>query len=164
MLKLAHTLHELSFSALMGVYLEGNLLKTGGSYGPGLLEAEQEFYDYLRQVFFPTPGAVYAVWERGGNYTAALRLEPYRDGLLLEGLETAPELRRRGYANALVEAVLREFSGCRIYSHVAKSNVPSRNLHEKLGFRKVADHAVYINGSVNTRCVTYLWKNSTGRE
>lgn len=161
MLKIAYKLHQLSFSGLMEVYLEGNLEKAGSERGEALLLAEQAFYDYLSQVFFPTPGALYAIWEEKGRYTAALRLEPYRDGLLLEGLETAPDLRRRGYARNLLEAVLRRFSDKPIYSHVAKSNRPSLLLHQSLGFRKIADQAAYIDGSVNNRCVTCLWKKDT---
>ena len=67
--------------------------------------AEEEFYRYLSQVFFKTPGAICAVWEESGRYVSALRLEPYRDGLLLEALDSQTKLRRRGYAGGLIEAV-----------------------------------------------------------
>ena len=157
MLKIATKLNQLSFSGLMEVYLEGNLRNAGHSRGEALLRAEQDFYDYLSQVFFRTPGAVCAIWEEKGRYAAALRLEPYRDGLLLEALETAPDLRRRGFARALVKAVQEKYPDTVIYSHVAKDNTPSICFHQCLGFRKIADHAVYIDGSVNDRCATFLW-------
>lgn len=157
MLKLATKLHQLSFSRLMEVYLERNLEQSGSDRGAGLLCAEQAFYDYLSQVFFSTAGAVCAVWETEGVYAAALRLEPYRDGLLLEGLETAPALRRKGYAKSLVSAVQREYPQCKIYSHVRRDNTASLHLHKVLGFRVISHSAHYIDGSVDDRCVTLCW-------
>ena len=112
------------------------------------MQAEQDFYQYLREVFFPTAGAVYAVWEENGTYITALRLEPYRDGLLLTALETAPEYRRRGYAQKLIEAVLEELPGEKLYSHVSKTNAASLRTHISCGFQKILDHAAYLDGSV----------------
>ena len=103
MLIIAKSFKELSFSKLMEVYLEGNL-ENGNELWPELSEgeqliyAEQEFYQYLTKVFFPTHQAVYAIWEEKGKYVSALRLEPFKDGLLIEALETAPEERQKGYA------------------------------------------------------------------
>ena len=73
MLKIAKTMKELSFSALMEVYLEGNRENGKDSYpeepeGSQLMLAEQDFYNYLTQVFFPTEGAVYLIWEEQGRY------------------------------------------------------------------------------------------------
>ena len=153
MLYIAHTLRELDFSRLMEIYMEGNLEKTQD--GLTLLEAEQDFYQYLRQVFFRTPGARYFVWTEGGRYRSALRLEPYRDGWLLEALETAPDHRRKGYGRALVEAVLALPGYERIYSHIHRENFPSLRLHESCGFQKILDYGVYIDGSVNRYTLTY---------
>ena len=144
----------------MEVYRQSNLERSRNRQGGALLEAEQDFYDYLSRVFFRTPGAVYALWEGEGSYASALRLEPYKDGLILSALETAPHLRRRGYGKLLVDAVLSQFPREKIYSHIAKDNVASRNLHEALGFRKISDHALYLDGSSDHRCDTYLWKNT----
>ena len=89
MLIIAHKLHEFTFGKLMEVYAEGNL-ENGQDLWPDETEsrqnalAEQEFYNYLQQVFFRTNGAQYLVWEENGRYVSALRLEPYQDGLLLE--------------------------------------------------------------------------------
>lgn len=118
--------------------------------------AEQDFYQYLREVFFPVPGAVYCIWQEENAYVSALRLEPYRDGLLLEALETAPGERRRGYAEALIRAVLERFAPTKIYSHVGKRNYPSLKTHEKCGFRRALDYAVYVDGSVNRHCCTLV--------
>lgn len=151
MLYLAKSLQQLRFGDLMEVYIEGNLEKASET---SLLQAEQDFYQYLRDCFFPTDGAVYAVWVEGNEYISALRLEPYKDGLLLEALETAPKHRRKGYAAKLMEEVLVEFSDQKIYSHVSKRNTASLAAHEKCGFRKISDSATYIDGSVNERAVT----------
>lgn len=158
MLCLADKLSKLTFSQLMAVYAEGNR-ENAEEFWPDLsenerlLRAEEAFYQYLKESFFKTPGAVYALWLQGGEYMAALRLEPYEDGLLLEALETHPEYRNRGFASDLLTAVLEKFPG-KIYSHVGKRNTPSLRVHQKCGFRTIKDYAVYIDGSVNTNAWT----------
>lgn len=162
MLIQAHRLHQLSFSKLMEVYRESNLKKTASGGDFSLLEEEQRFYDYLTRIFFRTPGAVYAIWEEGGRYACAARLEPYRDGLLLAGLETAPALRGRGYARTLLSSVQSALpEGTLVYSHVHKENRISMNLHTQMGFRCVSESAVYIDGSADSRCRTLLWTKNT---
>ena len=105
----AKSLRDISFGKLMEVYAEGNL-ENGRDLWPDEPEgrqialAEQEFYQYLQQVFFRTKDARYLILEGNNRYISALRLEPYQDGLLLEALETAPEFRRKGYGEALVRA------------------------------------------------------------
>lgn len=162
MLILARSLRELSFRGLMDIYIEGNQ-ENGEELWPGLstneqvLRAEQDFYQYLRENFFTVPGAVYAVWEESGRYISALRLEPYKDGLLLEALETVPELRRQGYAEKLIRAVQARCGGTKIYSHVGKWNEASLGAHKKCGFRRILSYAAYIDGSVNNRSCTMVY-------
>lgn len=159
MLILAKKMGDISFGRLMEVYRE-SCRENGAEFWPRetserqIALAEQDFYDYLAGSFFRTEGAVYAIWEESGQYVSALRLEPYRDGLLLEALETATEFRRRGHAKELIEAVLGRYAGTRIYSHVGKRNVPSLKTHEACGFRRILEYAVYIDGSVNDRSCT----------
>ena len=99
MLLIAKSLRELSFPKLMEVYMEGNR-ENGADRYPGetpdrqLALAEEDFREYLSQVFFAAESAAYFILEEAGRYVSALRLEPYEDGLLLEALETAPEERR----------------------------------------------------------------------
>lgn len=162
MLIIAHKLHELAFGKLMEVYAEGNL-ENGQDLWPDETEnrqialAEQEFYNYLQQVFFRTDGARYFIWEENGRYVCALRLEPYQDGLLLEALETLPQVRRKGYAVRLIESSLEFVGKVKVYSHVHKRNVASLRTHEKCGFKKVLNYAVYADGSVNDRCCTLCY-------
>lgn len=164
MLLLAASLEKLSFRQLMEVYREGNQ-ENGAQLAPEetserqLELAEQSFYGYLKHTFFPTPGAFYAVLEEKGSYVSALRMEPYRDGLLLEALETKPSERRRGYAGKLIRQllpILKQQGVKRIYSHVHKKNTASLKTHAACGFRIVSDCAVYIDGSVNHRSYTLV--------
>lgn len=166
MLLLAKKYRELHFSRLMEVYEEGNR-GNGAQRYPQLSEfeqqmrAEQDFAEYLREDFFGTPGAYYAVWEEQGCYISALRLEPFEDGMLLEALETRPDCRRKGYAALLMEAVL-GLETRKVYAHVSKRNAASLRTHEKCGFRKVSDFARYIDGSVSANAVTFCKEpNST---
>ena len=168
MLLTANRLGKLSFGALMEVYVEANR-EHGAELAPGEPEArqiqlsEQDFYSYLRDGFFTQPRVVYCIWEEKGKYISALRLEPYRDGLLLEALETAPDLRGRGYATRLIQAVqemLGEQGSVRIYSHVSKKNEASLRTHRRCGFQIFLDHASYIDGSVNSRAYTLRYQKN----
>ncbi len=160
MLLIAEKLHQLHFGKLMEVYTEGNR-KNGAYFYPnlpphqGIMEAEQDFYRYFKDSFFTTDGAFYAVWEEDGRYYSALRLEPYRDGFLMEAVETAPEYRRKGYACRLMREVFRYMGKGVVYVHIDKGNAPSIALHEKMGFEKILDYAVYIDGSVHQGSRTY---------
>ena len=159
MLRIASRMKELDFGKLMAVYEEGNRENGGENYPEEpeqrqLFLAEENFYQYLHQVLFQTPGAYCAVWEEVGEYRSALRLEPYKDGLLIEAVETMPEYRRKGYARKLLRAVQGRFRGKRLYSHVHKKNTPSLALHAACGFTRISEQAAYIDGSVNSRCCT----------
>ena len=163
MLVIAESLRSLNFGQLMEVYEEGNL-ENGAEFWPDLpqaqqlLNAEQDFYQYLKECFFSTDGAFYALWVANGAYVSALRLEPYQDGLLLEALETAPQHRGRGYATALITAVMQTVGDTKVYSHVSKRNTASLRTHEKCGFHRILDHAVYADGSVLTTSCTLCSK------
>ena len=161
MLVICKKLHQIRFGQLMAVYEEGNRengqdLYPNLSPGEQILRAEQDFYQYLQDDFFPAQEAAYYLWQVNDRYVSALRMEKYRDGLLLEALETAPDKRGRGYASSLIREVqqLSELNGKRIYSHVGKWNKASLAAHQKCGFEIIADRAVYIDGSVNDRCYT----------
>lgn len=154
MLLIAKRLAELDFPALMDIYIEGNREKADEYGDGGLLQAEREFYDYLREDFFRQRDAFYAVWVEQGKYVSALRLEPYKDGWLLEALETAPDHRKRGCAKALMGSVLEMMGQSVIYSHVSKRNEASLRTHYACGFVKHLDHVVYLDGSASHRGIT----------
>ncbi len=143
MLIVAQSMRDISSERLLDIYR--------GSLGESLT-ARQDFYAYLRRDFFSRPGVVLAVWEAEGCYVSALRLEPYREGLLLTGLETHPEHRGMGYAQKLLLAALP--SGEKTYSHVAKDNEISLHIHQKAGFQIISDCAVYLDGSADGKSWT----------
>lgn len=167
MLKIYQTMRSLSFGKLMTVYDTSNR-EHGAQIAPEESEdrqmelSEQDFYFYLRDSFFKTPGARYAVWEVNGRYVSALRLEPYRDGLLLEGLETAPDQRGRGYATQLLQAVLAELEPpVPVYSHVDKKNAASHQVHCNAGFTVLSDSASFVDGSANHRSYTLVYRRES---
>ena len=138
MLKLIYSMAELDSEQLLAVYKEQNW-------------NEYEILSYLRENFFRQPGAFYAVWEENATYRAAVRFGPYKDGLLLHSLETAPKERKKGYAYQLVSQVLdylRSMGHKVVYSHVNKRNKPSLMLHKKCGFEIISDSATYLDGTV----------------
>ncbi len=174
MLKIIKSMCELNTEQLMAVYTQSNR-ENGQQRWPDLpaekqlQRAEDDFLFYLREDFFRQSGAIYAVWTSQAVYQSALRLEPYRDGLLLEALETAPNARRNGYAFSLLSQTLDYLrtTDCKVvYSHVNKRNKASLGVHEKCGFHRIADTAVYIDGTVTqnscTLCCRLKWciKNS----
>jgi len=88
----------------------------------------------------------------------AVRFEPYRDGLLLEALETAPDERNKGYAKQLLSdglAYLRKRGSMTVYSHIHKKNKASVSVHTACGFRPISNCAVFIDGSVSGEYLTY---------
>lgn len=165
MLKIFREFRGIEFGKLMGVYAQSNqenaeVFYPGEEPGAAVLRAEQDFLTYLREAFFCTDGAFYAVWEEDGTYISALRLEPYKDGLLLEALETAPQHRQKGYAAALLKSVLtylEALGGSSVYSHVGKRNIASLKTHDTCGFQRILEHAVYIDGSVHSNSCTYRY-------
>lgn len=163
MLEIINSVRRMDFRQLIQVY-EESLKKEGMERYPDLdvnrqlLEAEQDFYRFLTD-FLHMSGALYALWTVDGIYRAALRIEPYKDGVLITGLETAPDCRRRAYASSLIEAVLRYVSQNginKVYSHISNQNIASVMTHQKCGFRKISDCAVFLDGSVNRKSSTYL--------
>lgn len=160
----AKSLRDLSFGALMHLYEEDNLIR-GRRYWPDESEprqmalAEADAYGGLQE-FFRQPGGTQYIWQDGGRYVAALRLEPYRDGLLLTGLSTDPADRGKGHATALLRAVLSERGNTRIYSHIFHDNAPSIHVHKKCGFLKISDTASFLEGTVSVSAGTYVYNGN----
>ena len=156
MLKVFNKHYQIEMGKLLKVYSQGHCEITRDQYpqlepGLALLNAEQDFITYLSDAFFLTPGAIYAVWEVSDMYLSALRLEPYKDGLLVEALETHPDFRNRGFGKALLRSALDYCCSQKavpIYSHIKKNNIASLRTHVACGFTKILDYAVYIDGSV----------------
>jgi len=166
MLKIFREFRKIDFRMLMTVYAQSNQ-ENAEEYYPdeqrsvALLCVEQDFLTYLKEDFFSTEGAFYAVWEQEGAYISALRMEPYKHGLLLEALETSRQHRQKGYATMLLRAVLKylETQGaCTVYSHVSKRNAASLSTHAACGFQRILEHAAYIDGSVRHNSCTMCYE------
>ena len=160
MLRVVTKMGQLPFEALKQIYLQSHTKAANEDYPnrpDGLLQAEMDFYDYLRNTFFHVEGAYYCLWEEDGTPVCALRLEPYREGLLLTGLEAHPQHRGKGYATALMASALEKVN-CPVYSHIERRNAASIRVHEKCGFEKVTNFAVLLDGSVSPKADTYLRK------
>ena len=153
MLRICRCYSELNISGLLAVY-EGSI--TGSK--KDRFYAEQDLCDYLRDDFFKIPGSFCAVWCDDDRYVSALRMEPYKDGFLLSGLETAPLERRRGYGAALVEAVCN--LSAPVYAHVHRANRQSCHLHKRCGFVEVLDYGILLDGTVSRQYVTLCYKNT----
>ena len=150
MVKIIRSLRDLDIAQLKNVYAESL------NCGKDLLAAQQDFYGELAH-FFKEPSAYYAILQSEGDYVAALRVEPYRDGVIIAGLETAPTHRRMGYAKKLLSAVVQQMpSGVMIYSHVDKKNQPSISVHAACEFERKLEHAVFLDGSVSTKFCTFI--------
>lgn len=122
------------------------------------LSALQDFYTDIDE-FFKEPLAYYCVWEENNEYISALRIEPYKDGWLIAGLETAPQQRGKGYAKALLARALQQMpEKATVYSHIDKENKPSIVAHKACGFCKHLEHAVFLDGSVSANSYTYIMK------
>lgn len=163
LIQIITSMKQLNFRQLTSVYSDeisaaGKEQYSDLNQNLQILEAEQDFYHYLSE-FFRTPKAFYAVWVIEGCYRAALRIEPYKDGVILAGLQTAIDSRKKGYASDLMCATLKYLSEndtLKVYSHIRKDNIPSIKCHTKNGFVKALDYSHYINGDVDRCCDTYL--------
>lgn len=164
MLKIIHSASDMDFQQLCDIYEEyftQNLMDRHIEVSAfALLREQQEFYDFLLD-FFRADGSIYAVWMDNERYCSAVRLEKYLDGYLLAGLETATNMRRKGYATNLIKSIIEYCEANRslpIYSHISDSNIPSIKVHKNNGFCAIKDFAVYLDGSVDHRSKTYCYK------
>lgn len=161
MLIIVRSIRQLQISQFMEIYRESNMENAAIFFpydppGVALTMAEQEFVRYLRDDFFKNSEAFYAIWTEENLWVSALRMEPYKDGFLLEALETHPDHRKKGYATSLIKAV-QQIVSAPIYSHVSKKNVSSLAVHKACDFHKLKEYAVYVDGSVSDQAFTMYY-------
>ena len=161
MIIFADRINMLAFSKLTKLYSEDIDFERKRNYGKayefeGMLRAEQDFYQYLCEVFFAKLGGKIIIYEENNRYISAVRFEPYKDGLLLNSLVTEVDSRRKGYAQKLLHYALNHFADVPVYSHVHYRNIPSRHLHEKMGFTLLYEYAHMLDGSVRSDYNTYI--------
>ena len=157
-------IEELDVPRLMGVYRESNLdnvpyfFPEEKDLEKGLRRVEERFFDHLRTVFFSTPGNRYYVLEDDGRWASAIRLYPVPErpgACYAEALETAPDLRRRGYGRKLMELLffsLAQDGPFELTDSVHKQNEASLAFHRSVGFEVFQENAVSaLTGNVNPR-------------
>lgn len=172
---------ELDLPRLMEVYRESNTDNISYFFPEetdrerGRRAVEARFCDYLRTSFFAAPGNRYYVLSDDGRWASAIRLLPVPDrpgAWYAEALETAPDLRRRGYGRKMLElvfAALAREGPFEVTDTVSKQNAASLAFHRSLGFEVFQDPAVSaLNGSVNPRSFglryRYGGRNNGGAE
>ena len=165
MLVIAKKIQDINMGQLLELCEES--CRTNGLRDYPDLPMEEQFFraqgdiiQYMQNHFFQNADAFCAFWVIDGRYVSTLRIEPYRDGLILSALETAPSHRGRGYAGSLVKQVLAylQYKAVKIYSHIERTNKASVAVHVSCGFRKISETAVYLDGSVSGRADTYLFE------
>lgn len=142
MLKIFHRFHEMDYSQLLQLYAED---------GPDSYALNTDLYLYLKDDFFRVEGAFYAAWCIDEKYVSVLRVEPYRDGWLVEALQTLRSERGKGFATKLLRSVLDASvipNGEAVYAHVHKKNISSLAVHRTCGFDRISESAAFIDGSV----------------
>ena len=163
MLRVITAMSQLPFESLMKVYEKTNI-EQGREQWPWepparqLALAQEAFYDYLREDFFKLPGAAYYLWLQEDQPVSALRYEPYKDGVLITALETAPASRGKGYATELLSKtleVLREAGIRKAYVHIHRGNTASLRVHERCGFLQISQGARLLDGSYRSDYHTF---------
>jgi len=97
---------------------------------------------YYREHYHP---ATFDVVEVGGEPAGRLYVARWDDEIRIIDVALLPAHRGCGIGTTLIRALLDEAaaSGKRLSIHVEKHN-PARRLYERLGFREVAGHGLYL--------------------
>ena len=162
MLQVITSFGQLPYGALMKIYEKSNR-EQGEREWPWetpdrqLALAEEAFCTYLSTCFFKTPGAACHLWLEGEKPVSALRREPYRDGVLLTALETAPSETGKGYATKLLTHTLELLKAEKVYVHIHRSNAASQAVHRRCGFVRTSQGARLLDGSYHADFDTYIF-------
>jgi predicted GNAT family acetyltransferase len=86
------------------------------------------------------------VWENQGVVSMATKTRPTRSGIIISGVYTPPDQRRKGYATACVAALTRALleSGyhfCCLFADLA--NPVSNRIYRRIGYQPVCDFMTY---------------------
>lgn len=150
---------ELDCVKLMPIYEESNIQNAEYFY-PQLKnkteaqkKAETDYCNYIKNDFLNGQNSFY-VWEDNGVWISALRLYRVEDNFyFIEALETMPGFRNKGYAEQLLNSVIRELKAngkFKIYDCVGKNNRASLSVHQKCGFKRVSEYAYdYLQNEID---------------
>lgn len=160
MLKIIRNIRDVDFQQLIPVYEESNI-KYGIRNCPhgSIWEQLRLGEEFLRRDitdFLANQEGILALWVADGCVKAALRLEPFYDGLLISCLETAPGARGKGVATRLISHVVEQYCNQKVYAHIHKNNIVSMKAHQKNGFVVVNDSARLLDGTVTNAYNTLI--------
>lgn len=161
MIIIADKINKFEFSKIVDLYADDLEVSRKRKYGTmpeyeGKIFAEQDYYLYLKDVFFSEIKGRLYILEENGRYISAACIEPFKDGFLLNSLVTAKDFRKKGYAQQLLVAAFENLKDVPLYSHVHIKNAASIHLHEKLGFDSLHQYAHMLDGSVRSDHYTYI--------
>lgn len=163
MILVVNSLRVLDFSQLTRLYEDDIEQDRRRHYAhmdaaEGRFCAENDLYHYLRDCFFGQNNGAYYIYEENGKYLSAFRIEQYLDGLLINALITDEGHRNKGLASDLLNKLFESVT-VPVYAHIYRKNMASLAIHRKFGFKKHADHAVMLDGSVCNDHITYIRYN-----
>ena len=86
------------------------------------------------------------LWCDGEPVSMAWQARPTKSGVVVSGVYTPPEHRRRGYATCCVAALSQQlldegYSYCALYTDL--SNPTSNSIYQKIGYRPVCESTMY---------------------
>lgn len=152
MLLCFQSMTDLDHTRLMHIYRESNLGNIPYFFpdckdtAEGLQKVEERFRSFLNADFWGKPENTYYIWENDGEWVSALRLTGLADFYWVEGLETAPDARRRGYAVQLYRAIFDRLKAREGSAHVrcavGYGNEASLKTHASAGFQIKSRYAV----------------------
>ena len=139
-----NTFEQVNGRKLMDIYRESNAENTDYFYpnvsnkDEALQKVECDYLNNIENDFLTDSKNQYMILEHDGIWVCALRLYCIDDGLyFIEGLETHPEYRRKGYGTQLLAGVielLKRQGAYTIRDCVDKKNMASLLTHQKVGF------------------------------
>ena len=128
-----------------------------------LARYEREHLAYMAGPFWEEGGVLLVLAGEDGRYRAAVKLYPWEDERCwhVEGLETRPGERRKGYGVQLLREAQRwlERTGAvTLLSDVGKGNEASLRTHAAAGFRRVREEWRELDGSVQPARCTMMYR------
>ena len=145
----AKSLDDIDFKALMELYLEGNtengkyFSKVNGlTADEGRNLSENQFKSFLEDTFFNNnSNNIYFIVKNENTYISAVRANYMSNNCYyLEGLETNPDFRHKGYATLLYDYIFKYLKATtKLFLTIAINNEFSIKTHIKSGFIETSE-------------------------
>jgi GNAT superfamily N-acetyltransferase len=112
---------------------------------------------------FYAEGGILAILRDEEHYRSSLRMYPYRDGWLIEGFETRPDSRKKGFGRRLYKMLmerLEQDGDIVLYAYTGKKNAASIAAHQSAGFERVCEYWEEDDGTRNEKEVTLIYRTA----